>query len=367
MESGTRVAVLGLGKSGYESACFLQAKGYEVFVSELGNSSAAGEFAKLLAARGIDCETGRHTMDRILGMDWVLISPGISPKTSVYKAISEKGLPVYSEIEVASWFCASRQIIAVTGSSGKTTVCTLLARMLEAAGREVVCCGNIGTPWIAQLARIRPETTVVLELSSFQLFHCRGFRPHVGVLLNLSPNHQDWHKDMQEYADAKLRLFQNQEPEDAAVIRKTDLAGYFPAYNFRAGVTFFDGAASENPNHDVVRAVASILNLPESCCEAVLREFRGLEHRMEEVETIHGVTYVNDSKSTTTASLAWALRKFPDGKVLLIAGGIAKSADYADIRELIRQKVRQIFLIGRAAPVLREAWAGTVPLFDAEN
>lgn len=367
MQTGKKVTVLGLGKSGFQSALFLKGKGYTVFVSELKDTENVRRFASSLREQGIECETGMHSMERILASDWLLLSPGISPATPVYRAAFEKKIPLISEIEAASWFCASRRIVAVTGSSGKTTVTTLLARVHEAAGLPVICCGNIGNPWIGELAHIDEKTTVVLELSSFQLQHCFTFAPRVGVLLNIAPNHQDWHRDMTEYAEAKLRMFQNQGPEDFAVIRAQDRKMLFPRYPFRGKVVCSDDQPAANPNYEAVRHTAAILGLPAEAVETVLRDFRGLEHRMERVAVHQGIEYVNDSKSTTTASLAWALNQYGDGKVLLIAGGIAKSSDYADIRDLIARKAKAVFLIGKAVPVFREAWKGTVPIRECRD
>ncbi len=367
MHPGKKVTVLGLGKSGYQGALFLKALGYQVFVSEFGSSQALQELAARLRNDGIEVETGGHTYEKILVSDWILISPGIAPKTPVYRILLEKGKPVFSEIEVASWFSKASKVIAVTGSSGKTTVTTLIARCFEACGYPTVCCGNIGNPWIGELGRIGKETVVVLELSSFQLQQCCDFRPDVGVLLNISPNHLDWHKDMEEYLQAKLRMFVKQKPEDFAVIRRSDQDSLFPQFKFPGKKIYFDDTPSVNPNEAVVRKVTSLLSLDPKKVEEVLKGFSGIEHRLEKVATLQGVEYVNDSKATTTASLAWALEKFKDASVHLIAGGIAKSRDYDTIRELIGRKVKKAYLIGEAAPLLEEAWRGKTELLTARD
>ncbi len=367
MHPGKKVAVLGLGKSGHQAALFLKEKGYQVFASEFASGGIAQEFASKLKDQGVEVETGGHTAEKILAADWVLISPGIAPKTPIYRLLQENNKPIFSEIEVASWFSKAAKVIAVTGSSGKTTVTTLIARSLEACGYPTVCCGNIGNPWIGELGRAGADSMVVLELSSFQLQQCFDFRPDVGVLLNISPNHLDWHRDMEEYVQAKLRMFKNQNPGDFAVIRKADQKNIFPAFSFPGQTVFFDEDSSVNPNEAVVRKVASLLGLSPGKVEDVLKSFSGIEHRLEKVAVIQGVAYVNDSKATTTASLAWALEKFKDASVHLIAGGIAKSRDYDTIRELIARKVKKAYLIGEAAPVLKEAWKGKTELFSAEG
>lgn len=367
MHPGKKVTVLGLGKSGVESALFLKRRGYDVFASEFADHASAREQADKLRQQGIPVETGHHTLSKVLASDWILISPGIAPKTPVYQALIENQKPVFSEIEVASWFSKAWKVIAVTGSSGKTTVTTLLARSFEANGYKTVCCGNIGNPWISEIDSIDSKTVVVLELSSFQLQQCFNFRPDAGILLNISPNHLDWHKDMDEYAGAKFRMFQSQNEEDFAVLRKRDQELFFPRFTPKSRVVYFDDTEAANPNDAVVRRVAGLFGLDAGIVDKVLRDFSGLEHRLEKVAVHQGVSYVNDSKATTTAALAWALEKYPDASVHLIAGGIAKSKDYNTIRSLILAKVKKGYLIGEAAPVLKEAWKDTVPFQTVSN
>lgn len=363
---GAKVAVLGLGETGYESARYLNALGFQVFASDGGSEDKARRNAERLVSTGMEAEWGRHSPDRILSADWVLISPGIRPTTAIGEAITRAGLPVFSEIEVASWFCPSSNIIAVTGSNGKTTVTTLVRDTLAKQGFEAMICGNIGNPWIGELERIRPETWVVLELSSFQLMYCRHFRPRIGVVLNLSPNHLDWHRDMAEYSQAKARLFQSQTAADYAVLRFADKEKYFSDIAFKSRVVFFDREdAAGNPNEKAVRVVARLAGCGEDAAGRALAEFKGIEHRMEKAAAADGVTYINDSKSTTTASLAWALEQFADGTVVLLAGGHPKTDDFDSVRELVRRKVKLAVLIGEATPLLRRAWTGAAPLTEA--
>ncbi len=367
MNPGKKAAVLGLGVSGSQSALFLKKKGFDVFASDAGASPVLSQRVKELESAGIQAEVGKHTLEKILACDWVLISPGIPPSAEAYRAVKAKGLPVFSEIEVASWFCPSSKITAVTGSSGKTTVTTLISRVLQKTYGRVFLCGNIGNPWIGELDKIRPEDHVVIEVSSFQLAHCESFRPQVGVLLNLSPNHQDWHPDMKDYAAAKLRIFKNQGPSDFAVFREKDRKAYFPEFEFKAGIRLFDAVSGGNPNEEVVCLVSSLHGCSEPVINEVIHSFEGIEHRLEKTAFANGVTYVNDSKCTTTASLAWALEKFPDGKVLLLAGGHPKSDDFNSIRGLIQRKVKKAFLIGEAIPLLQTAWQGACPMVETSS
>lgn len=376
MESGKNVAVLGIGISGFASAQFLASKNYKVFVSDQGNSELIQNKAAELRRQGIEAETGQHTISRLLECDWAVISPGIPPSSEVVQAFRKAGKPVHSEIEVAGWFCESKKIIAVTGSSGKTTVTTLLGRALSRLPGRTFVCGNIGNPWITEIPYIGKEDFVVLELSSFQLSYCQSFRPQTGLLLNLSQNHQDWHPDMVDYAAAKLRIFQNQTREDIAIIRRTDQAAYFPDFHFQSKILYIDDTAAgkenspagkENPNEYAVRLTARYWGCSDEQIDEVFRQFEGIEHRLEKAGTVDGVDYVNDSKCTTTSSLAWALEKYADGKVILIAGGHPKSNDFADVRNLVQKKVKKAVLIGEARPLLKEAWGKSCNFSETSN
>ncbi|MBI3312995.1 MAG: UDP-N-acetylmuramoyl-L-alanine--D-glutamate ligase [Candidatus Omnitrophica bacterium] len=366
MQHGKKVSVLGLGKTGFASALFLKAQGFEVFASDQSEGEAVKERAQILDRKGVAAETGRHSSERILDSDWILISPGVSPQTPLYRQIKARNIPITSEIEAASWYSPSSSIIGVTGTSGKTTVTTLLARLFQKTGKSVLCCGNIGTPWIGEIPKMNKNDVVVLELSSFQLQHCQTFRPQTGILLNLSPNHQDWHQDMTEYVEAKLCLFQNQKAGDFAVLRRSDQKHFFPEHSFQAKTVYFDEPGI-NPNYAVIRHIGDLFNIPRSVVDEVWNNFEGVEHRLEKFLMHSDVAYINDSKCTTPASLAWALEKFPDSKVILIAGGHPKSDDFDMVSELIKRKVKTAILIGEARPLLRRAWDGLCPSWETND
>ena len=364
---GKKVAILGLGVSGFQSALFLKKQGYHLWVSDQGDVSTIRERAQSLSREGIEVEYGRHTEGRILRSDWVLISPGIPPESSVYRSLLKKKIPIVSEIEVAGWHSKAQKVVGITGTSGKTTVSTLLTRVLQKKGFHAMSCGNIGNPWIGELSKITQETVVVLEISSFQLEHCHYFRPHMGVLLNLSPNHEDWHGDMKSYVTSKLKLFQNQVRGDYAVICEADHKRFFPDYPFRAQTVYFDKEPQGNPNETVVRVVSKFFGCSDKLADEVFKNFEGIEHRLEKFLEVRDVNYINDSKCTTPASLIWALEKFPDGKVVLLAGGHPKSRQFESLRDLIKRKVKQMILIGEARPLLREAWQGCCPTFETDD
>jgi len=369
MTPGTEVAVLGLRDTGFLSALCLHEKGYQVFASDLADTEDVRGNVSKLAKRGIRAECGKHSFDVILAADWILISPGIPPGSKIYQAILASKKSVYSEIEVASWFSSARTVVAITGSCGKTTTATLLAQIIEASGRKAVLCGNIGNPWIGELSRITADTVVVLELSSFQLTHCATFAPSVGLLLNIFPNHMDWHADMKEYASAKLNLFRAMKNTGVMICRKADETGFFQDFRTPAQRVYFDERAASDPNKAALLCAAEALNCPAELVGKVISNFRGIEHRLEKFAEQDGITFVNDSKATTTASLAWALEKFADGSVVLVCGGKYKTdvKDFKGLRDIIARKVRCAVLIGLARPIMNEAWQGIVELAEAEN
>ncbi|MDD5226171.1 MAG: UDP-N-acetylmuramoyl-L-alanine--D-glutamate ligase [Candidatus Omnitrophica bacterium] len=367
MAAGAKVAVLGLRDTGFLSALYLHEKGYHVFASDLADTEdVRGNVAKLVK-RGIRAECGKHSFDAILASDGFLVSPGIPPGSKIYQAILATKKPIHSEIEVASWFSPAKTVVAITGSCGKTTTATLIAQIVETSGRKAVLCGNIGNPWIGEIPKITSDTVVVLEVSSFQLMHCTSFAPSVGLLLNVFPNHMDWHVDMKEYAGAKLNLFRAMKNTDVMICRKKDEADFFPDFQTAARRVYFDERPVSNPNEAALLCVAEALKCPEELVGKAILNFRGIEHRLEKFAERDGIVFINDSKATTTASLAWALEKYGDGTVVLVCGGKYKTGveDFKNLRAVIAQKVRCAVLIGAARPIMKEAWQGTVPMVEA--
>ncbi len=364
---GKRVSILGLGISGLESALFLKRQGFEVFVSEKQKTEAAIQASLKLRDAQVDFELGSHDTARILNSNWVVTSPGIPFTNPLLQSLFQKKIPVLSEIEVASYFCKSKKIIAITGTAGKTTVTTLIYRCLQKQGYKAVCCGNIGNPWIGEVERIGEEDAVVMELSSFQLFYTQLFRPWIGVLLNVSPNHLDWHGTMAHYIKSKLKMFTNQGADDYAVFCKADQDKYFPETHFASKKVFFAESHSPNSTRHLVEAVAKLMNVPQTTVDAVFHEFRGIEHRLEVVSQKGGVTFVNDSKSTTPLSLSYALERQDNGRVILLAGGRAKSKNFDEINDVLRRKVRRAYVYGEAASMLEKCWADSCEVYRASD
>jgi UDP-N-acetylmuramoylalanine--D-glutamate ligase len=266
----------------------------------------------------------------------------------------KSGIPVISEIEVG-WLLCSGKVIAITGSSGKTTVTTLIGKMLKAAGFKAFVCGNIGNPLTGEVKKIGPRDLAVVEISSFQLEDIRTFKPKIAVITNISKNHLDRYPGMPDYILAKKRIGINQDKTDYLVLNEEDKELKKMAGSSRARVKFFKAKANLNPNQSAVQAVGSILGLSKDICLKVFKDFKGLEHRMEEVATIRGVRFVNDSKATTVESTAWALRNI-NSAVILICGGKDKGVDYRSLLAVARGKVKEVILIGEARNKIKNAF-----------
>ena len=363
--TGKQVAVLGLGKSGFESARFLAAHGARVWASESKASSFFPEVEKKLKSLHVQVEFGKHSLEQIQKSNFIVISPGISPKTEIYQAVNQSGILLMSEVELASRFCPC-PIVAVTGTNGKTTVTTLIQKVLAENGCHAVSCGNIGNPFIGEIKNLRRDSVAVLEVSSFQLANIQTFRPHIAVLLNLTDNHYDWHGTFQAYADAKWNIFKNQMPEDFAILNADDAETKKRESNVRAKKKYFKSTSSENPNYEACLEVAQIFKLNEVLCRKLLKEFRGIEHRMENVNFGDGVNYINDSKSTTIASLGWALDRM-NKKVVLIMGGLHKGGDFSQLQNKVKEKVKSLVVIGKASLEIEHVFRAFVSVQKAAS
>ena len=359
------VAVLGLGETGLASALFLKKKGYRVFVSDRETNETLEKRSSRLKEENIPFELGGHHLEKIGECHWAVISPGIHPSSEVYQTLRKKSFPLVSEVEVASWFSPG-EVTAVTGTSGKSTVTTLLARIYQANGLPSLACGNIGNPWIGEIEQMTSETQVVLEVSSFQLLHTHSLRPRLGILLNIGRNHLDWHPTLEDYVTAKLRLFQNQAAEDYAFLRQRDQRKFFPHFSFKGQVIYWDEKEEKNSNEELLFEVTRIRRLAPEKTRGVLSRFEGLEHRLEKVAEIDGVHFINDSKCTTLEALVWALAKFPDQRVILLAGGHDKGADFRSVRDWLSKKVKRAVVFGEAQDLLWRSWMGAAPLVRAE-
>lgn len=312
-------------------------------------------------------ESGGHTRDFILSSDLVVASPGVRRDAEPLQWARSAGIPVWSEIELAWRFCA-RPVIAVTGSNGKTTTVTLISRVINAGGKKASLCGNVGTPFSRQVLSEEAADYFVVELSSFQLELIESFRPHIAVLLNFSQNHLDRHADMQEYFEAKKRIFLNQTPADFAVLNDRDDMVRGLAGGLQAQVRFFNREGeTQNPDHLAALEVARIVGVPDKVAQSVFDSFPGVEHRTERVRVLDGVEYINDSKATTAESGLWALTRVP-GPIILICGGHDKGRiDFSALAGPAREKVKKMIVLTREETVrekLHQAFGTLVPMED---
>ncbi|MCX5710166.1 MAG: UDP-N-acetylmuramoyl-L-alanine--D-glutamate ligase [Candidatus Omnitrophica bacterium] len=351
-----KVIIVGLARSGVASANLLYGLGAKVSITDNQDNDAVRANAARLKSNDIRLELGAHTREFVKGNDLMIISPGVKNDAQPVIWAQELQIPVISEIEFAADLCPGK-IIAVTGSNGKTTVTTLIGKVIEAGMHHAFVCGNIGTPFSSLVDKMSDNDFVSLEVSSFQLEKISKFKPYIAVILNITKNHLDRHKDMQEYLDAKKRIYMNQDDSDFLVLNSEDPILKDLAKEAKSKPVFFARSAGLNPNEAAVLAVGSILGASRDKILKVFKDFQGLEHRMEFVAEIKKVRFVNDSKATTADSAKWALENL-GCPVFLIAGGKDKGVDYGLIKEAARKKVKELILIGEAAGNIARALAG---------
>ncbi len=396
---GRNVLVVGLARTGEATAAFLLRRGARVTVTESKSRAELGSKAETWVRRGVTLEAGGHTPAAFLEADLIIPSPGV-PRLPEIAAARDRGIPVWSEIELASRFLKG-SIVGLTGTNGKSTTTTLLHRILKDAGRPAFLAGNIGTPLISFVDRSRDDHLYVTEISSFQLEYIHAFRARLALVLNLSGNHLDWHGTMDDYAAAKAKLVLGQKAGDAAVLNREDArvwawkeAAVSDVFAFsgkrpvRRGAFVRDGWVVVRDGGDERRilpvseiklpglhnrenvlaaaAAARILGVAPSRIRASVRGFRGLEHRLEPVATVRGVSFINDSKATTVDATLKALAGFTR-PVVLILGGKDKGSDFRPLRKAVRRGVKAVVLVGSAREKIREALAGTVPLIEADT
>ncbi|MFH0917846.1 MAG: Mur ligase family protein [Candidatus Omnitrophota bacterium] len=345
-----KVTIIGLARSGVACANLLHGLGALVSVTDIKDDPQSRQAVAKLCSPEIKVELGKHSREGIKQADVVVISPGVPLDSLPANWAREFDKLLISEIEVASILCPA-QMIAVTGSNGKTTVTTLIGNLLVAAGKKVFVCGNIGNPFCGEVAKMQESDWVVLEVSSFQLETIKDFKPKIAVILNCTPNHLDRYNSLQEYLAAKKRIFMNQGQDDFLVLNARDPALNSWASGLKPKVVFFVKGDQLNPNQSAVMAVGKILGVEPEKMQKVFQEFKGIEHRMEEVAQINRIKFINDSKATTADSAIWAISNITS-PIMLIAGGRHKGIDYQVILEAAKGKVLHAFLIGEAKDII---------------
>jgi UDP-N-acetylmuramoylalanine--D-glutamate ligase len=345
--------VVGLARSGQAAARLLAGRGERV----TGVDSRRPDGAEELSADGVGVELGSDGIAALRDARCVIKSPGVPAEAPAIVAARERGIAVLGELELA-WRLLPNRFVAVTGTNGKTTVAELLGHVWRTAGEPVEVAGNVGTPLASLVGGVPAGATIVCEASSFQLEDSERFAPECGLLLNLSPDHLDRHRTLEEYLAAKLRLFANQGPADFAVINGADpmLAGVeLPGearrldFSERIGAYETSLIGAHNAANTAAAAVAAeAMGIEAEAIRAALASFPGVPHRLERVRELDGVLYVNDSKATNAAAAAAALRSF-DGGVRAILGGSLKGGGFAELAGPVAERCVACYLIGEAA------------------
>ena len=393
---GKKVLVVGLGKTGQALCRFLLGRGARVTVVDKQPAGKLGPAAARWAKRGVTVIAGSQDQKHFLAADLVVPSPGVPPIPELETAKAQ-GIPVLSELELASRFLKGT-IVGITGSNGKSTTTTLAHKILKDAGLPAFLAGNIDTPLIAFAAKSRPGHVYVTEISSFQLHFTETFKPAVAAFLNISINHIDWHGSFDGYLEAKKKLLRNMDAGGAAILNRDDPRvwplremGPFRTFGFsrrrsvargcylRGGRIVLADRETQDlmptsaiplpgaHNWENVMAASLIghrLGVSLSQIRKSVKEFRGLEHRLEKVLTLKGVTFINDSKATTVDATIKALESFRQ-KVVVILGGKDKGADFTLLGKPMRGRVKTVVLIGQAKDKIRASLEGYAPLQEA--
>ncbi len=396
---GKTVAILGIGKSGIAAAKLGKEMGADIFISDLNESSEINASLNALAELGIAGETGIHS-DRIQKSDLVVVSPGIPKHAEVLTKAKSNGIPISGEIEFASWF-TNAPIAAVTGSNGKTTTVHLLNEMCSTDTFNSHLAGNIGFPFseavLQDIKKPDGNRIYILEISSFQMEFTHHFCPHISVFLNISPDHLDRHADMDEYVSEKLKLAERQTEKDFIVYNLDDaiLSSAFngstaTACPFSLGpdgkifglneskifdeehATLIDLDRIALPgrhnlaNQLAAASAAHLLGVDHSHISRVMESFAGVEHRLEAVMDIQGVTYINDSKATNVDAVNVALESLSTPTILIL-GGIDKGGDFTLLLPHTHNHLKEVIAYGQARNQIQTAIGDAVRFTSVEN
>lgn len=385
-----RVLVLGAGVSGISVAHILRRLDAQVILSDAKSIEQIGKDFSQLQSDGVVLKLGIQSEALLDGVDYLVLSPGISIDSPLVVTARKQGIMVMSEVEVA-YRLSDAAIVAITGTNGKTTTTTLVGEILKASGREVAVGGNIGAALSEQALAVGSAGLIVAEISSFQLEGIVNFRPHIAAILNLTPDHLDRHRTMDVYQQMKEQIFANQQADDYLILNYDDPVVRDMVKRAKSKVVYFsltqrleEGVFVESGNvriswdgkntdicavkdikikggHNVENALAAcalayFAGARREAMAAVLRTFSGVEHRLEPVAEIKGVAYYNDSKGTNPESSIKALNAF-DGHVILIAGGWDKKTDLTEFMQVAKAKTDHLILLGEAQQRFAEAAA----------
>lgn len=398
--NGKDVLVVGLGISGFAAAEVALRMGATVTATDSSDSPSMADRLGQLESAGADIRLGVSVPEDLAAFDLVVVSPGVPAKAEVLVSARAEGIEVISELEMG-FQLLENEIVGVTGTNGKTTTTALLRRILDHPDRRAYACGNIGSPLVGLVGEAQPGELLVVEVSSFQLANINEFRAQVAVLLNIVPDHFDWHTDMGEYRDAKTRITENQTSDDYFIYNSDDPACKAIASEMKAvavgfglerepgyGVWIEDGFIKAGPplreevqvmslrdvrlkgSHNLLNVMAAVgasLAMGES--PAVIRKavgkFEGLEHRMEYVATVSKVKFYNDSKATNPNAALNAVKSFEEPMVVIL-GGRNKGLEFTDLMaevcaRLESGQIKGVVLIGESTAEMRESLAAVCP------
>jgi UDP-N-acetylmuramoylalanine--D-glutamate ligase len=397
--AGKTVVVVGLARSGIAAAEFLAGRGAQVVATDGKPEEELGEALTLLE-KGVRLEAGGHREETFRRADLVVVSPGVPWNAPELGAARAAGVPVIGELELGYLFLKGK-VVAVTGTKGKSTTTAAIGAMLRETGGDVRVGGNIGTALSGLVEGSTPATTFVLEVSSFQLEAADAFHPQVAVFLNLSADHLDRHGSFEEYAQAKARIFARQQPDDWAVINADDpgvraLARaarsrplpFSPAGVPGDGAFFAEGEARLRRGGETetlfrrdevhlpgahlaadllaAGAAARLAGAPGEAIARAVRAFRGVEHVLEHVADVGGVSFFNDSKATNVDAARKSLESF-DTPVVVIVGGRYKGGDFADLAPALAARGRAVMAIGETRARVAQALSATVPVISCDS
>jgi len=400
MLSGKKIVVLGAAESGTGAAVLAGKEGYNVFVSDLARIKP--EYKEILATKKIEFEEGTHTWEKILDADEIIKSPGIPDSAEVMVKVKAKKIPVVSEIEFGARFTKAK-MICITGTNGKTTTTLLTHHILKKAGLNAGLAGNVGKSFAMQIAEGQKDF-FVLELSSFQLDDMHRFKADIAIMLNITPDHLDrYDYSFQKYINSKFRITQNQTEKDAFIFCADDHHIITELVKINPEITLYpfsikkeEGMSAyvkenqlninikKNPlrmsifelalkgKHNLYNSMAAgiaarLIDIKNEVIRESLSDFDNIEHRLERVNTVHGIEFINDSKATNVNS-AWYALESMQKPVIWIAGGIDKGNDYSLLRDLVKEKVKAIICLGKDNKKIHKAFGDVVKdITDVES
>jgi len=379
-----RIVVLGAGISGVGAAVLAKQKGFDVFVSDKG--IITDDNKAVLLNNEIEWEDGKHTYEQILNADEVIKSPGIPDSVDLIQQLIAKNIPILSEVEFAFRYTKAK-IAAITGSNGKTTTTLLLGHVLKSAGLDVLIAGNVGIGFALSIAE-RDYDYIVLELSSFQLDGIKNFRSDVAILLNITPDHLDrYDYKLENYAASKFRITKNQTEQDVLIYNADD--AMIKVLNTKAkklpislttkqteGGFYNNNEITINLNnttmtmqelalqgkHNIFNSMAAamaarVFEVKDTVIRQAMIDFQNVEHRLEYVLTVHGIDFVNDSKATNVNACWYALESMTK-EVVWIVGGVDKGNNYAELANMVDEKVKAIICLGENNENIIDAFRG---------